>query len=79
MPQAICQVWREVVGCRNWPVMGVPLFIGLRGNAVYKNNIECSFLSRNDGQALKVKVNDLYFQYQLRESQDAYLVQIWWF
>ena len=20
-----------------------------------------------------------YFQYQLRESQDAYLVQIWWF
>ena len=28
---------------------------------------------------LKVKVNDPHFQYQLRESQDAYLVQIWWF
>ena len=28
---------------------------------------------------LKVKVNDLHFQYQLRVSQDAYLVQIWWF
>ena len=28
---------------------------------------------------LKVKVNDLHFQYQLRESQDVYLVQIWWF
>ena len=28
---------------------------------------------------LKVKVNDLHFQYQLRVSQDAYLLQIWWF
>ena len=27
---------------------------------------------------LKVKVNVYHFQY-LRESQDAYLVQIWWF
>ena len=27
---------------------------------------------------LKVKVNDLHFQYQLRVSQDACLVQIWW-
>ena len=44
-----------------------------RPRSVYKNNIECSFLSRNDGQiTLKVKVND-----QLRVSQEAYLVQIW--
>ena len=28
---------------------------------------------------LKVKVNDLYFQYQLRVSRDTCLVQIWWF
>ena len=28
---------------------------------------------------LKVKVNDIHFQYQLRISQDACLVQIWWF
>ena len=28
---------------------------------------------------LKVKVNDPHFQYQQRESQDSYLVQIWWF
>ena len=27
----------------------------------------------------KVKVNYIYFQYQLRVSQDAYMVQIWWF
>ena len=27
---------------------------------------------------LKVKVNDLYFQYQPRVSQDPSLVQIWW-
>ena len=27
----------------------------------------------------KVKVNDLHFQYQPRVSQDARLVQIWWF
>ena len=29
--------------------------------------------------ALKVKVNDLHFQYQLSISQDACLVQIWGF
>ena len=29
--------------------------------------------------SLKVKVNDPYFQYQLRVSCDACLVQIWWF
>ena len=28
---------------------------------------------------LKVKVNDLHFQYQLRVSHDACLVQIWYF
>ena len=28
---------------------------------------------------LKVMVNDPHFQYQQRESQDSYLVQIWWF
>ena len=28
---------------------------------------------------LKVKVNDLHFQYQPRVSQGACLVQIWWF
>ena len=26
---------------------------------------------------LKVNVNDHYFQYQSRESEDAYLIQIW--
>ena len=29
--------------------------------------------------ALKVKVNDLHFQYQPRVSQDTCLEQIWWF
>ena len=28
---------------------------------------------------LKVKVNNLHFQYQPRVSQDACLEQIWWF
>ena len=28
---------------------------------------------------LKVKVNDLHFQYQPSVSHDACLVQIWWF
>ena len=28
---------------------------------------------------LKVKVNDLHFQYQPRVSHDECLVQIWWF
>ena len=34
MSKAIGQVWREVVGCRIWPVMRVPMFIGLRTNAL---------------------------------------------
>ena len=50
-----------------------------RPRSVYKSNVEHSFLSRNDGQILNVKINDLHFQYRMRESQDAYLVQIWWF
>ena len=36
MSQVIGQVWREVVGCRNWPVMRVPLFIALRRNGVHQ-------------------------------------------
>ena len=28
---------------------------------------------------LQVKVNDLHLQYQSRVSQEACLVQIWWF
>ena len=28
---------------------------------------------------LKVNVKDLHFQYQLRVSEDACLMQIWWF
>ena len=32
MSQVIGQVWREVVGCRNWPVMRVPQFIALQRN-----------------------------------------------
>ena len=94
--------------------------------SVYKSNVECHFVSRNDqndleghGQCLpfsisatrmsrcifganlvildcmdklkflelcvkmakmtlKVKVDDIHFQYQLRVSQNARLVPIWW-
>ena len=35
MSQVIGQVWREVIGCRNWPVMRVPQFIALRRNAFF--------------------------------------------
>ena len=38
MPQVIGQVWREVVGCRNWPVMRVPQFIALRRNVDLEKN-----------------------------------------
>ena len=31
----IGQVWREVVGCRNWSVMRVPQFIALRRNVMF--------------------------------------------
>ena len=46
---------------------------------VYKSDAECRLLSLNGQMTLKVKVNYLDFQYHLKESQDAYLVQIWWF
>ena len=32
MSLVIRRVWREVVGCRNWPVMRVQQFIALRRN-----------------------------------------------
>ena len=40
-----------------------------------QSNIEWRVLSWNGQMALNVKVNDPHLQYQLRESQDAYLVQ----
>ena len=46
---------------------------------VYKSNVEWFFFSKNCQMTLKVKVNASHFQYQLIESQDAYLVEIWWF
>ena len=45
--------------------------------SMYKGDAECRFVSRNGQMTLKVKVNASHFQWQLRESQDAYLVQIW--
>ena len=51
-----------------------------RPRSVYKGNVESSFLSQNNSQmTLKIKVNDIHFRSQLRESQDAFLVQMWWF
>ena len=38
-----------------------------------------TILSQNGQNDLEDQVNDLYFQYQPRVSQDACLVQIWWF
>ena len=35
MSLVIGQVCREVVGCRNWPAMRVPLFIGLWRNGTF--------------------------------------------
>ena len=37
------------------------------------------FWAKMANVTLKVKVNYPYFQFQLRVSQDACLVQIWWF
>ena len=37
------------------------------------------FWVKMDKMKLKVKVNDLHFQYQPTVSQDACLLQIWWF
>ena len=44
--------------------------------SVFKSDVECRFVHRNGQMALKVKVNASHVQYQLWESQDAYLVQI---
>ena len=35
-------------------------------------------LSQNGQKTLKVKVNDLCFQYQPRVSQDVCFLQVWW-
>ena len=45
-----------------------------RPRSVYKSNVESRIVSWNGQMTLKVKVNASHFQYQLRESQDAYLV-----
>ena len=37
------------------------------------------FLVKMAKMTMKVKVNDLHFQYRPSASQDTYLVQIWWF
>ena len=53
MSQVIGQVWREVVGCRNWPIMRVPLSIALRRN----ENVVCqmaAILSKEKGDKLKM-------------------------
>ena len=50
--------------------------------SVYKSDFECPFLEfwvEMTKISLKVTVNDPQFQYQLRVSQDACLVQICWF
>ena len=44
----------------------------------YKPNFQ-EYLVKNGRMTAKVKVNDPNFQNQLRVSQDACLVQIWWF
>ena len=50
-----------------------------RPRSEYTSNVECPFLRPNGQMTLKVKVNDLHFEYHLSECQDAYLMQIWWF
>ena len=37
------------------------------------------FWAKNVKMTLKVKVDESYFEYKLRVSHDACLVQIWWF
>ena len=43
MSQVIGQVWREVVGCRNWPVLRVPQFIALQRNEFYRQKSSVHF------------------------------------
>ena len=67
-------VWRRLK-CETRARLGCVTPLGWPRSA-YKSNVECCFLSWNDGQiTLKIKVNDPQFQYQLRESQNANLAQ----
>ena len=61
-----------------WASLGHVTPLG-QPSSVYKSNVECRFVSLNGQMTLKVRINDPHFQYYWRESQDAYLVQIWWF
>ena len=64
---------QEHVGSVTHPLAGLDQYTRATLNAI-SWNCESKW---NCQMTLKIKVNDPYFQYQLRESQDAYLVQIW--
>ena len=48
---------------------------------LHKNPVSFVVYTHFNGlvQDCSIKVNDPHFQYQLRESKEPYLVQIWWF
>ena len=68
MSQVIGQVWRKVVGCRNWSVMLVPQFIALRRNAML-DGYECSF--SRDAHKLTNWKNNFYTQYTIECRYNA--------
>ena len=94
IPQILSQNGRnDLEGSGQWPpfstpskripeyVLGANLMIVTQiydelshGQAEFPRN-----LSQKSKMTLKVKDNDLHFQYHPRVSQDACLVQIWWF
>ena len=53
-----------------WARLGHVTPLG-RPRSVYKSDVQCRFFSRNGHLTLKVKVNDLRFQSQLREYQNT--------
>ena len=63
MSQVIGQVWREVVGCRNWSVMRVPQFIALQRNEL-KLYIRDSERIRGGGGGPAANVHSLEPQHQ---------------
>ena len=64
-----------------WRIFGANLMIitHISDELLHRKPNFLEFWVKMAKMTLNVKVNDLHFQYQLRVSRDACLVEIWWF
>ena len=64
-------------GCMFWA--NLVIISQTHHNLCRKQDRFLRILSEMAKMTLKVKLNDLHFQYQVKASQDACFMEIWWF